>query len=439
MPAVAQNIIVIWPGTHAGIPANWSRETALDSKYPKGWTSGVDPGGTGGALAHAHTTTTHVHTIAHTHTIPDSGTASTSSNRDINTTNPLATHTHINNGSTVDPAATTLTTEAPDSSSDNNEPARLNVIFIKSDGTPLGVPSNAVCCWDNSAGGPAYWQLCDGTGGTPDARSRVMRGAVALGDGGGSGGADTHVHTVANHSHGGTTDHNHPTKATSTTAAGFNTAGTISGTAANVATSGHTHTLTFTKTAPVVSNQASADNLGSGANIPPYTAIALIQNMTGAVDFPTGIIGLWIGTLASIPANWAKCDGTGSSLLDLRDKYVRCPTTIGGIGATGGSATHGHTASGHVHPVAAHTHAITAGTGASESRTAGAIVASLSTHIHTFAASGSTGFNSGSTVPTITDYTATEPPYYKVCFVKYTAPAAAKPKFGATYRRRRIG
>ena len=48
---------------------------------------------------------------------------------------------------------------------------------------------------------PSGWLLCDGTYGTPDLRSKFVRGAA--GEGGGSGGADEHTHdfTGDGHSH----------------------------------------------------------------------------------------------------------------------------------------------------------------------------------------------------------------------------------------------
>ena len=431
MPYIPENIIVAWPGTTVG-PFGWSRETALDSKYIKGWTNTVDPGTSGGALTHKHATVSHSHTVNHTHTIPDSGTASTNSNRDINTTNPLQTHTHLSNGSTDNPEASyDLAAATPDTSTDNNEPACFDVIYLKSGGAAFGIPDGAICLWTYSTTAvPSGWQLCNGSGGAVDCRSRFLRGAVTAGDGGGTGGNDAHVHTVVNHDHGGTRSHVHPTMASSTTAAGFNTAGSISGTTAFVATSSHTHTLTFGSTSPVVSNQSAADDLSSEANIPPYTTVGFIQNVSGSVSTPDRIICLWIGTLATIPTNWYKCDGTNGTM-DLRDMYPRCCATLAGIGGTGGTLTHTHTAEGHTHPVAAHTHTVTAGVGANASRTAGAVVTAASSHVHTFAATGSSSFTSGSTTPTVSNYTVTQPPYYQVCFVEYHEPASGN-------RRRRI-
>lgn len=64
---------------------------------------------------------------------------------------------------------------------------------------------------------------------------------------------------------------------------------------------------------------------------------------------PVGGIIMWSGTIATIPANWALCDGAGGTP-DLRDKFVvgakqdsggAAKTNVSGsLTQTGGSATH---------------------------------------------------------------------------------------------------
>ena len=65
-------IIIAWPGTVASIPAGWTRVTALDGRYPKMVAAAAEPGTTGGAPTHTHTSPVHGHTTAHTHTTPNS-------------------------------------------------------------------------------------------------------------------------------------------------------------------------------------------------------------------------------------------------------------------------------------------------------------------------------------------------------------------------------
>lgn len=87
---------------------------------------------------------------------------------------------------------------------------------------------------------------------------------------------------------------------------------------------------------------AGNDGSGSGADAD------LLYKSTGnlhAASFAglgvaTGLVILWYGSTASIPAGWALCDGTGSTI-DLRGKIpVGAGTgSVYSVGDTGGSAT----------------------------------------------------------------------------------------------------
>jgi hypothetical protein len=56
------------------------------------------------------------------------------------------------------------------------------------------LPSGAILMWHGLiAAIPTGYILCDGTSGTPDLRSRFIRGAPASTEAGGTGGADTHT------------------------------------------------------------------------------------------------------------------------------------------------------------------------------------------------------------------------------------------------------
>ncbi|MDR7492449.1 MAG: hypothetical protein QN122_13510 [Armatimonadota bacterium] len=56
---------------------------------------------------------------------------------------------------------------------------------------------------------------------------------------------------------------------------------------------------------------------------------------------PAGIIALWSGTLTSIPAGWALCDGTQGTP-DLRDRFVRGAPAGQNPGGLGGATSHTH-------------------------------------------------------------------------------------------------
>jgi hypothetical protein len=424
MPAVASGIIILWPGTVASIPTGWSRETSLDGRYPRGAPASTNPGGTGGALTHSHTTTGHVHTTAHTHTVPNTTGSAGSSTRDTGTTNPPAAHTHASNPATVDPS-TTLASDTPSTDTINHEPAYFEVLFLRSDGTPQGFPSLSLAVWNNVSGAPSGWGLCDGAAGRPDLRGRFLKGAATSGNGGGTGGAATHTHALASHAHGGTFAHVHPAGVSSQRSEAL-VAGDISGTAALVATATHTHALTFGSTSPVVTGQT--DTAQSANHEPPAWVLAYVQNISGALNFPDRMIALWTGTLASIPANWALCDGTLGTP-DLRSLFVKGATVFGDIGTSQGGLTHSHTAAGHTHAVASHTHTVTAAVGASENRSAGATATPTDTHTHTWPITGGTALTSATAAPVVTAFTTTQPPYTDVVFLQWQLPTPGRYDF----------
>jgi microcystin-dependent protein len=53
---------------------------------------------------------------------------------------------------------------------------------------------------------------------------------------------------------------------------------------------------------------------------------------------PSGNIGIWSGSIASLPAGWILCDGNNSTP-DLRDMFIVGAGESYGIGSTGGSTT----------------------------------------------------------------------------------------------------
>jgi len=120
------------------------------------------------------------------------------------------------------------------------------------------LPTGSIILWSGSVASiPSGWALCNGTGGTPDLRDRMIIGAgnnyaVAT-----TGGAITHTHTLE--------------IATSTTGASVGTtSNTVDGsggfsvlTAASLTDPGHIHT-------------GSAD---AGSNMPPYYALAYIMKV----------------------------------------------------------------------------------------------------------------------------------------------------------------
>ena len=105
--------------------------------------------------------------------------------------------------------------------------------------TPHGgsLPAGLIVMWGGVVSAiPSGWLLCDGTNGTPDLRSKFIKGAAAGSDPGATGGAATHTHaghsdhaalshsahtgaTVANHTD--VLNHTHPENRNSATTGGL--------------------------------------------------------------------------------------------------------------------------------------------------------------------------------------------------------------------------
>jgi hypothetical protein len=153
-----------------------------------------------------------------------------------------------------------------------------------------------------------------------------------------------------------------------------------------------------------------------------YGAISTIPTVAPA-SLPTGCILLWSGSIGSIPAGFALCNGLNGTP-DLRNRFVVGAGSTYAVDATGGSAdaivvSHNHTATsvvtdpGHNHEfnilstIANGNNAYTAtgaqvGTGTVTTETTGITVATTNT------AAGTSGTN------------ANLPPYYALCYIMKT-------------------
>lgn len=421
---VPSGAIVAWPGTASSIPAGWSRVADLDDRYPKGIaTAGTQPGSTGGATSHTHTAPGHTHDVSHSHTTSGAtsaavGTIMTSPNT-AGTTASAATHTH-----TV-PTPTGTETVASGStaqsvSSVSNEPDRLSVVWISSDGTPAGVPATAVTPTADVA-------LAGWTDYAP-ATGRFLKGAAAAGDGGatGAGALGNHVHALGAHTHTGTS-HTHAAQVTGTAA---QTLAPVAGPNAVIWQSAlHSHPITYgaTNTAALASGGAADSNATSRGTDqdPPFRNVRIRENTSGAPSLPVGLICAWRGSLGSIPDNWQVADGTNGTV-DLIGRYPKGATTS--VGTAGGSAAgHTHATPSHTHTTSGHAHtmAIGAATVATANVSAtSAVAVSLASHTHTHADTASTTPTVGGSTSGILPSTVTEPPYEEVAFIQMTAEPA---------------
>lgn len=178
--------------------------------------------------------------------------------------------------------------------------------------------------------------------------------------------------------------------------------------------------------------------------------VGLTQNVNTIV--PAGVIALWSGSVASIPAGWVICDGLNGTP-DLRDRFVVGAGNTYAVAATGGqnaitqvpahthdagtlvnAAAGGHSHTGTTASDGAHTHNLTYGNGSNGSGntrlqvygtststgTLSGAVVSGGAHTHTFTTSSVANHThdiSGSVASTGIASVDTRPPYYALCFI----------------------
>lgn len=414
-PGIPNGMIFIWPSTNASIPAGWTRVTELDSKYPKGIaTAATQPGTTGGASDHTHGTAGHTHDESHVHPMTANTSAAVgtvqSGDGSAGATAILSSHTHTVPANTNSATVVSGSTQ-PTIGATGNDPARLIGLFIESNGQPLGVPDGAL--------GLAADISLSGWTDYANANGRFLKGAGSGGDAGATLASTigSHTHSVGAHTHTGTA-HTHSATTGSVSSdkslfAGANTA---------LWTASHSH--------PITANSTSTASLASGgsgtsgstsltANEPPFTNVRVKENTSGADDLPVGIIGMWRGSLGSIPTEWQLCDGTNGTP-DLIARYPKGATSS--IGTQGGSIDpHTHTSPSHTHTTSGHSHTMTIGSAGAASagvQAVATVTVATPTHTHTHGDTSSTTPTVGSSTSGTLGNTTTEPPYEEVAFVQ---------------------
>lgn len=421
---IPRGLIFMWPGTDASIPAGWDRVTELDGIYPKGIaTASTQPGATGGSVSHSHTLGGHTHNLDHSHTVTgatSAGSGAISSTPGTAGTTAIAT-THTHTRPAVGSTAVNSASTAPVTTSVNNDLERLAVIFIESDGSPAGIPANALGLTDTTS--------ITGWTDYSDATGRYLKGAAAAGNGGATSAStlNNHTHDISAHIHG-SSSHVHTSANTGTVASNLTL---NAGPNAALWQTSHSHTITVGSNTTAALASASGGTSGAtsgGTDEPPFRNTRIKQNTSGLPDLPVGIIGAWRGSLGSIPDNWALCDGTNGTP-DLTGVYPK--GAISSIGTTGGSlAAHTHTSPTHTHTTSGHTHTETiasaAATTANVSATA-TVSVSLGTHTHTGSATDSTTPTVGASTSGTLDGSFAEPSHEEVAFVQLVEPFTPEP------------
>lgn len=420
---IPANVILLWPSTVASIPANWTRETALDAKFPKAWSDSVAPNNTGGASAHSHTGISHSHnqTDTHGHLVAYATSGQCDSYGGSTNNDPIAqcNHGHASSTITTMSGGAATSTIAYPTSTNNNRPTYYDFIFIKANTGGASIGTNTIGLW-NSATVPANWLACtDGLNGAPALGNKYIRGAGTGADGGTTGGANTHTHVLdhshsTSHSHTGTSgnDDNHPNR---------NNEGGSGGNKSNA----HTHSVTL-NSASVTTDTYTATYTSDTVE-PAYKKVLAIQRGASGSTGPKGLIGLWLGSTASPPKGWKICNGQTwedgvTTTPDLRDKYIKFANATGEIGNTGGANTHSHSASNsHTHSQSG-THTHTGSTGSAGGSTkSGPGGTSPGAHTHSLSSVGNNNATLTWDAATMSAQTSSnEPEYLTAAYIQLT-------------------
>jgi hypothetical protein len=411
--AIPNGVIFIWTGTHASIPAGWSRVLELDDRFPKGILDGTtNPNVTGGALTHSHTTTAnHSHTMTdHTHAFAIGAHTLNAQPSGGGQAFAEASHNHGGSGTTGSASGGELQSIASSYSSVSNNPPYYEVIFITPATSAGGIPDLSLGLSDdtsfvNNSGKYNGYYNCDGNNSTPNLAYKYLLGASTGANAGATGGSVTNAHNLT-HSH---TVNSH-------THSNASTAGSVNITGSNSTSSNklknHSHTVTFGSATVTINNDPALTT--SESVEPAYSALLALQNRSGTVYTPVGIIGLWLGTIANIPTNF-------EIVSSMYDKHLKIGGIVGDIGVTGGSNTHSHTNSTHTHTGSSHTHTISGlehtsvGTGGSSGGASSASADQATPHSSSMTAGGAIY----STETTSSDSVSNEPEYRTVAFIKY--------------------
>jgi hypothetical protein len=140
---------------------------------------------------------------------------------------------------------------------------------------------------------------------------------------------------------------------------GFTTnVGDITGVSAGTAMTGGGASGSVTLNVDVGTTANKVVRLDGSARLPAVDG----SQLTGIEGVPSGIIGIWSGTVASIPSGWVICDGTNGTP-NLADRFIMGGTSNGSTGganslalATGNLPSHTHSYSGTTSNTGEHSH-----------------------------------------------------------------------------------
>jgi len=163
----------------------------------------------------------------------------------------------------------------------------------------------------------------------------------------------------------------------------------------------------------------TAPTAGNGTSNTQVATTSFVQNSLTAV-IPSGIIVMWSGVIANVPAGWLLCDGTNGTP-DLRNRFVVGAGSTYAPGNIGGSAnatvvSHTHTASSVVADPG-HRHSYTAPSGFATGGSFGSSVVDTTVSANT--GNATTGITVNTTVNSAgsSGVNANLPPYYALAYI----------------------
>jgi hypothetical protein len=411
MPVILNTIHFVWSGLNANIPSGWSRTTDLDGKFIKIHADSVNPNTTGGASTHTHTVTgTHTHAMsAHTHSISLNAHTNNAgaSGGGANYAEPSHTHASFNSGALSGGGLSAVT---PSYGAFSNSPPYITVIFIHPTTQAVGLPDEAICLTDEASfvNNTFPWSgfyKCDGTNSTPNYTDKYLLGAGTGNNAGGTGGTTVNTHTIVHGTPHTVSAHSHA----SATSPGIS--GTIVATSSTTDDWLSTHTHSIALSNATVTLGADPSVVCSETVEPAYKKIMAVQNRSGGNKLVKGMLGLYLGTLDSIPSNW-------ELVATYYGKYLKMTNTPANIGDIGGSNSHTHTSDSHSHTEAtSHNHTATgAGHSPPAKGSTGTNNASKGTTAHPYTVSSVQGTFANAT--TSANSSSNEPAYRTVALLR---------------------
>jgi hypothetical protein len=206
------------------------------------------------------------------------------------------------------------------------------------------------------------------------------------------------------------------------TLSSLSVSGAITGTLAtsaqpNVTSVGTLASLSVSGTS-ALSGEVTAPTAANGAANTQVATTAFVSNSLSNI-LPSGVIVMWSGSVASIPAGWLLCNGSNGTP-DLRDRFVVGAGSTYNPAATGGSAnaivvSHTHSATSVVTDPG-HAHSYNAPSGTDDGGFGGSVVDSI---ISATTGAAATGITVATTISSSgsSGTNANLPPYYALAYI----------------------